>query len=267
MDDITQQGFSSQCYRGAGISMEPHSPFPAHRFVLLPDPNLLKGPSEWRNRAVEQALGINLAWVLVLYHPYSSPRPPSCPPLLGCGFQTETSSQLESKFKYYCHQKQEIITKILCSAAEWAERNLFLFLLLPDCVCFIKAGSKRSVLPFIVWLLVCTIQWPLLQISPDTSNKDEKHYTCTVRAFWFTHSGVSKTTLAAFIFSFHHSVFKTIGKVWMPHHSFIFLFFHFTVSVQWKERLQKHSKWTFSESVLLFYTFFIFIFMFALNVM
>lgn len=73
MDDITQQGFSRRYYHGAGISMEPLSPYSAHRFgLLLPDPNLLKGPSDWRNRAMVEALGINFAGVLVLHHPYSS---------------------------------------------------------------------------------------------------------------------------------------------------------------------------------------------------
>lgn len=72
MDDITQQGFREQHCYGAGISMEPHSPYPAHRFVLLPDPNLLKGPSQWRKRATLQTLGINSALARVFYHPYSS---------------------------------------------------------------------------------------------------------------------------------------------------------------------------------------------------
>lgn len=47
-------------------------PSSAHRFRLLPDPNLLKGPSDCRNRGMQQALGINFAWPMVLYHPYSS---------------------------------------------------------------------------------------------------------------------------------------------------------------------------------------------------
>lgn len=72
MDDITQQGFSRRYYHGDGISMEPLSPFSVHRFGLLPDPNLLKGPSDRANRAVLQALGINFAQALVLHHPYSS---------------------------------------------------------------------------------------------------------------------------------------------------------------------------------------------------
>lgn len=82
MDDITQQGFSRRYYHGAGISMEPLSPFSAHRFGLLPDPNLLKGPSDWRNRATVQALGINFAQTLVLHHPYSSLAAPPPPPSL-----------------------------------------------------------------------------------------------------------------------------------------------------------------------------------------
>lgn len=69
MDDITQQGFSRQYYHGAGISMEPLSPFPCHRFRLLHDPNPLKGPPDWRNRAMVQALGINYDRATVLYHP------------------------------------------------------------------------------------------------------------------------------------------------------------------------------------------------------
>ncbi|MEQ2293800.1 hypothetical protein AMECASPLE_037274 [Ameca splendens] len=72
VDDATQQGFSQQHYHGAGINMETHSPFSANRFVLLPDPNLLKGPSQRRNRAMLQTLGINCAWTSVLHHPYSS---------------------------------------------------------------------------------------------------------------------------------------------------------------------------------------------------
>lgn len=72
IDDITQQGFSRRYYHGAGISMEPLSPYSAHRFGLLPDPNVLKEPSNWRNRATVQALGINFARALVFYHPCSS---------------------------------------------------------------------------------------------------------------------------------------------------------------------------------------------------
>lgn len=72
MDDITQQGFSRRYYHGAGISMEPLGPSSVHRFGLLPDPNLLKGASDWANRAMVRALGINFAQALVLHHPYSS---------------------------------------------------------------------------------------------------------------------------------------------------------------------------------------------------
>lgn len=185
MDDITQQGFSSQCYHGAGISMEPHSPFPAHRFVLLPDPNLLKGPSEWRNRAVEQALGINLAWVLVLYHPYSSPlsaffHPSACLCLSNWDFPRFKANLNINVIK----RKKKALKS--CSAAKQAEG--FLFLLHPDCFFYIKAGSKIHVLPFIVWLPVCTIQWPLLQISPDTSNKDVSSTICALYGLFDLHT-------------------------------------------------------------------------------
>lgn len=69
MDDISQQGFSRRYYHGAGISMEPLGPFPCHRFRRLHDPNLLKGPPDWRNRAMVQALGINFDRATVLHHP------------------------------------------------------------------------------------------------------------------------------------------------------------------------------------------------------
>ncbi|TNN85036.1 hypothetical protein EYF80_004690 [Liparis tanakae] len=77
MDDITQQGFSGRRYHGAGISMEPLGPFSAHRFGLLPDSNLLKGPSSWRNRATAQALGIIFALVLNYSATQKMPGPSS----------------------------------------------------------------------------------------------------------------------------------------------------------------------------------------------
>lgn len=69
-DDITQQGFSRRYHHGEGISMETFSPLSPHRFMILLHPNLLKGPSDGRDRDTVQAPGINC--VLVLYHLYSS---------------------------------------------------------------------------------------------------------------------------------------------------------------------------------------------------
>ncbi|CAB1429311.1 unnamed protein product [Pleuronectes platessa] len=79
MDDITQQGRSRRYYHVAGISMEPLGPSSAHRFGLLPDPSLLKGPAKWRNRVTVQTLGKHFAQAPVLHHFISSPAasPPS----------------------------------------------------------------------------------------------------------------------------------------------------------------------------------------------
>lgn len=60
IDDVTQQGFSRRYYTGAGISMEPSSPFSVHRFGPPSDPNLLKGPPDHRNPATVQAPGDEL---------------------------------------------------------------------------------------------------------------------------------------------------------------------------------------------------------------
>lgn len=54
------------------LAWSPSVPSRSHRFRLLHDPNLLKGSSDWRNRATVQALGINFDRAQVLYHPYSS---------------------------------------------------------------------------------------------------------------------------------------------------------------------------------------------------
>lgn len=69
-DDIIQQGFSRRYHHAEGISMETLGPLSPHRFMLLPHPSLLKGPSDGRDRDTAQAPEINC--VPVLYHPYSS---------------------------------------------------------------------------------------------------------------------------------------------------------------------------------------------------
>lgn len=99
IDDITQQGFSRRYYLGTSISMEPLSPFSSHRFRPLPNPKLQKGPSDWRNTAIIQALGINFVQALVLYHAYSSIAALHLLPLFCSVFIIHTNT----KFSYFCH--------------------------------------------------------------------------------------------------------------------------------------------------------------------